>query len=151
DRTGTSVLDGLGTSFGNLSDGIFILYPNAASGSQSPLLASVAIVGNTVSNNDGAGIHAVAGTAITGGVLTITGNRIGTDPTGTIIKTSSTSHGFGNGADGIFLVGFPETDGRTPLVTVGSNTISGNLSNGVDLLSSHQVLIVGNKIGTNAV
>ena len=62
---GTTVDDANGTDLGNLSDGIFLLDPGRqlTVGGQS-LATSVAIRDNTVSNNQGAGIHAVYTTGL---------------------------------------------------------------------------------------
>ncbi len=80
--------------------------------------------------------------------LTIIGNQIGTDLTGTANGLDPSS--YGNGSDGIFL------DGIVSGVTIGGTTagqgnlISGNHADGIDLLSSSGVLIEGNQIGTDA-
>jgi hypothetical protein len=138
DKNGTSVTQGGNPSYilGNLSDGIFLLDSQATS-----------ITGALVSGNRGFGIHA-AGRAGQATDLSIGGNKVGTDITGTTSPTS-----FGNGSDGIFLdrittstIGGTVTVGGT--VYGGPNIISGNRSNGIDLLDSSGILIVGNLIGT---
>ena len=154
---GTTVDDVNGTDLGNLSDGIFLLDPGRqlAVGGQ-PLATGVVIQDNTVSNNQGAGIHAVytTGLSFAPDGLTIADNRIGTDPTGTVVEVlvgtnPSSFASLGNASDGVFLDGVPTTDGTTALVTIEGNLISGNHANGIDLLASHQVLIAGNTIGTD--
>jgi hypothetical protein len=114
---------------GNLSDGIFLLDPG-----------TTLIQHNTISNNRSNGIHAQVDNKTTS-ALTIIGNMIGTDQSGAAIA--------GNDSDGIFL------DEIVSGVTIGgagaavSNVISGNHSNGIDLLDSTNVLIARNAIGTN--
>ncbi len=115
---------------GNLSDGIFLLDPG-----------TTVIQNNTISNNRDNGIHAQVGNKTTS-ALTIIGNMIGTDQSGEVVA--------GNDSDGIFL------DQIVSGVTIGgagatvSNVISGNHSDGIDLLDSKELLIEGNAIGTNA-
>jgi hypothetical protein len=154
---GTTVVDATGTDLGNLSDGIFLLDPGRqfSEGDQT-LATSDVIQGNTVSNNQGAGIHAVfgAGLAYAPDGLMIADNRIGTDPTGTVVEVPASANSallesLGNASDGVFLDSVPMTDGTTALVTIEGNLISGNHANGIDLLQSNQVLIAGNRIGTN--
>ena len=88
---------------------------------------------NVISGNFGNGIR-VAGVEST---MTIAGNLIGTDPTGTLP--------IGNGEDGIHT-------NDAALLTINGNTISGNLDDGIHLFGfgSHSNLIEANKIGTNA-
>jgi parallel beta-helix repeat protein len=136
DITGKLAVDQNGTSLGNLSDGIFLL--NAV---------STRIIDNVVSNNSGAGIHAVnQNPGGPSGPILIQHNRIGIgldDPTaGAPIR--------GNGADGVFFDGIVSnaTIGGTARGTT-DNVISGNHANGINLFKSSGILIEGNEIGTN--
>ena len=157
---GTTVVDGDGTSLGNLSDGIFLLDPGATvsiSGGNQTIPSSDVIEGNTISNNQGAGIHAVDNT----GVSMSAG---GADDHGQPDRDRPVGHLRG-GAVPDELVAVRQSRQRIrrripgrhpdhratsiPLVTIEGNVISGNHANGVDLLDSQQVLIAGNQIGTN--
>ena len=137
DISGTQGVDtNTQVSLGNLSDGIFLLDP-----------ATCVIQDNTISNNRAVGIHA-QGTDGPSTNLTIIGNWIGTNSTGTpnVVGPSS----LGNGSDGIFLssVTVGGTVGGTVVAT--GNVISDNHANGIDLLESSGVSIQGNQIGTDA-
>ena len=143
-------------TLGNLSDGIFLFVPGTTT-----IGGTSAGSGNVISNNRAAGIHAATqanGGAATG-TLTINGNFVGTDITGTsTTQTTTTPQGsstvpLGNGSDGIFI------DSINTGVTIGgvttasspfSNVISGNRADGIDLLNSAYVLIAGNFVGVNA-
>ncbi|MDB5320609.1 MAG: sdrD 1 [Phycisphaerales bacterium] len=87
---------------------------------------------NVIALNNNDGIF------VTGTHATITGNLIGTDPTGTV--------GRGNGSDGIRLDGVGD-------VTIGGtgpgegNVIAANFSRGINVNNSTAVQIIGNTIG----
>ena len=132
-------------NLGNLSDGIFLYVPPATQ-----------IDHNLISNNRADGIHAVtqssSSTAIGG--LTIRGNYIGTNKTGESAAELNSptqlnpSVSLGNGSDGIFL------DLITAGATIGGSTpetcnvVSGNRAEGIDLLDSSGIQILGNWVGT---
>ena len=128
-------VDTYGTNAGNLSDGIFVF------GAIGNTVAS-----NLISNNRGYGIRAsnFQGTAALD--LSIRRNFIGTNNDGSAVSVNNL--GLGNAADGIFL-------DSVSAVTVGGafgqagNVISGNRANGVDILASHDIRVVGNEIGTD--
>ena len=91
--------------------------------------------GNTISGNSGPGVSLTgAGTASD----TVSNNKIGTDPTGTIAHA--------NGADGIMIAAGARA------IVVQDNVISANAANGVSIdgTSVSGVRVVGNRIGLNA-
>jgi hypothetical protein len=139
DSTGEQVLGTTSaTDLGNLSDGIFLLDPGPTQ-----------IQSNTVSNNRGAGIHAVDdahGTPLPSNGLVIAGNLIGTDHTG--LQSLAGSTDFGNGSDGLFLDSIKAAVGAMA-VAIDGNVVSVNHANGISLLNSSGVEIQGNQIGTN--
>ncbi len=141
DSTGTQVADQNTTSLGNLSDGIFLYDPGLTD-----------IQDNVVSDNRGSGIHAQVANAspVPAGDLTIADNMIGVDITGNTVKVGTSD--LGNGSDGIFLDSLKPssmTATTAPIATIEGNEISGNHANGVNVLKSADVLIEGNKLGTN--
>jgi hypothetical protein len=137
-------------NLGNLGDGIFLFVPQATT-----------IASNLVSGNRAAGIHPSTqqtdsggnpGSTITG-TLTIQSNFIGTDVYGmSVTQGTDGSISLGNGSDGIFLDSIQRgvKDITKSKVTITANLISGNRANGIDLLDSNAVVVLGNLIGTNA-
>ncbi len=125
-------------TLGNLSDGVFLFLP-----------ANTAINNNLISDNRAAGIHATrqSGSITSAATLTISQNYIGTDVSGTSVTDAndSTVH-IGNGSDGVFLDDIGSSMSAT---SVTENVISGNRANGIDLLGSTFVSIIGNDIGTD--
>jgi hypothetical protein len=123
---------------GNLADGIFLL--NAI---RTTISGDATSAPSVISGNRGFGIHAV-GDVTTSSWLSISGVFVGTDSTGNTTSYRSSSTGpivfLGNGSDGIFL-------DRIKGSTISGSVISGNRSNGIDLLDSDSVSIVRNKIG----
>jgi hypothetical protein len=133
------------TAMGNASDGIFL--DTVAGSSTQPL----SVMGNDVAGNREDGIHA-AGSANVPTYLSIVGNKVGTDATGTM--------SFGNGSDGIFL----DTVSSSSIGGTASgagNVIAENGADGIDLLDSSEIRdksgnlvpgsgvgIIGNMIGT---
>ncbi len=149
DITGTKAVaipagsPGIGYNLGNLSDGIFLFVP-----------PDTQIQDNTISNNRAAGIHAAAqtsaGTGGTSGIVTIQGNRIGTDESGTKADDpSNPTISLGNGSDGVFLDNIISGATIGGTASSASNVISDNRANGIDLLDSNDVLVVRNMIGTD--
>src|SRR5208337_478535 len=134
-------------SLGNLGDGIFLL---DATGT---VIQGLSGIPSVISGNRGAGIHAVGGSG-----LSITGNFIGTDVTGNnaaytinINPNDPTSYlvSFGNASDGVFLD--QVTNSTIGGTSSGSgNVISGNRSNGIDLLQSSGDSVYGNVIGAGS-
>src|SRR5262249_31964278 len=100
---------------------------------------------SVISGNRGAGIHASQSSN-----LTITGTYIGTDVTGT--QSSYLSGGatvfIGNGSDGVFLEQVPPLGSNLAGATITDSIISGNRSNGIELLDASAINIVANMIGT---
>jgi parallel beta-helix repeat protein len=153
DITGTQATSNPGggqNSFnlGNLSDGIFLF-----------VAPKTNIIGNTISNNRADGVHAATqinsaqGSTVGGtvtGALSILGNFIGTNHAGKAILDANSNPVSGNGSDGIFL------DSIKLGATIGGtgagqgNIISGNRADGIDLLQSNRVVVLGNQIGTDA-
>ena len=117
-------------NLGNLSDGVFL--DNAP---------DTSIEFNLISNNRGAGIHAVEGSITApAGSLMIAQNLIGTDGSGTKAEDAK-KNALGNSSEGVFL--------DTVLgASVIQNVISGNRSDGIDLLQSQGVLVADDAIGT---
>ena len=96
---------------------------------------SSAGAGNVISGNTNSGIRAYGITA-----LTIEGNLVGLDSTGTLDR--------GNGSHGLWVRGTNITIGGA---TAGHrNVISGNGGNGIWLDSADGAIVEGNRIGTNA-
>jgi hypothetical protein len=144
-------------SLGNLSDGVFLFVPQATD-----------IVGNLISGNRADGIHAATqqqsggttpGSTVTG-ALSIQGNYIGTDVSGTSTNQPNTTPAIslGNGSDGIFLDSLSGgvTIGGSGSATVGglvfqqaANVISGNRANGIDVLDSSSIDVLKNFVGTD--
>ena len=132
-------------SLGNLGDGIFLLN---ATGTLIQGSAGAPIV---VSGNRGFGVHAV-GDGVTASNLKLSGVFVGTDQTGNKTaylsdptKPDSTVIFLGNGSDGIFL---DRVVGTRGVDTISDSVISGNRSNGIQLLDSSLVTIVRNNIGS---
>jgi len=124
---GTSA-DGL-TKLSSSDDGIGIL-----EGSGTVIGGTVPGAGNVISGNS-KGVNVYAGTTGT----TIRGNRIGTDPSGTIAV--------GNSFHGIYAVGPVNVGDDT---TPGNNVIAGNTSaQGIVLLNTSGT-VYGNRIGVSA-
>ena len=135
-----------GYNLGNLSDGIFLFIPQATD-----------IAGNLISANRAAGIHAATqqtgttpGSTVTG-TLSIQGNYIGTDISGTLTNQPNTNPAvpLGNGSDGVFLDNLKPSSPVGLAAEISQNVVSGNRANGIDVLDSSNVSIVGNKIGTD--
>ena len=94
-------------------------------------------LGNVISGNGEGGLRAF-------GSITVEGNQLGTDPTGSV--------GLGNGALGIGVddSGFPNV---VIMSTITNNVVSGNRSGGIDVSSTDPdstFTISNNKVGTNA-
>jgi len=123
DATGTKALgNDIGVSFGYMYNGIGA--------------ANTQIVGNVISGNQiGVSIDSASHDTL------ITGNRIGTNATGTAA--------LGNGI-GLSINGFANTIGGT--AAGAGNLISGNSGDGVDVYGSGATdnLIEGNLVGTDA-
>ncbi len=118
-------------NLGNLSDGIFLLNAPATT-----------ITGDTVSNNRGFGVHVVVQTSRTlAPKLFVQGNFIGTSKDGKSV-VDPYAELLGNSGDGVFL-------DRVSQGSVFNNVISGNRANGINLLSSTDIDIYSNKIGTD--
>jgi hypothetical protein len=130
---------------GNLGDGIFLLN---ATGTVIQGTAAAPIV---VSGNRGFGIHAVGdGTSPT--KLKLSRIFVGTDQSGNQTsyladptRSDSTVIFLGNGSDGVFL---DRVVGTRGVATVSDSVVSGNRSNGIDLLDSSLVTILRNNIGS---
>ncbi|MFI5379213.1 MAG: right-handed parallel beta-helix repeat-containing protein, partial [Tepidisphaerales bacterium] len=86
--------------------------------------------GDVISGNTGNGI------VVEGHDNTIQGNRIGTDPAGSMSMS--------NGGDGIFAMGLANN------LRITGNVISANGGDGMTLDGASGVLVSGNFIGTNA-
>jgi parallel beta-helix repeat protein len=138
-----SSVDANSINSGNLSDGVFVLQASGGS------IQGASIQGDVISSNRGYGIHVSGGGGSLG--LTISGDFIGTNQDGTQAVVGGVTPGnligdgvqtFGNGADGVFL------DSASGIQLSG-NVISANRANGIDLLNSSMIPIVGNKIGTD--
>ena len=105
--------------------------------------------GNIISGNKQDGVEITGSPATLNGTL-ISGNYIGTDPSGT--------HAVGNGADGVLLLGSSANTigGATTLPGTGlGNVIAGNSHAGVEIDNPGETpadknVVVGNLIGTNA-
>ena len=129
-------------NLGNLGDGVFLF-----------LAPPARIQDNVISNNRGAGIHAQLSMSSASfpdsPSLLIAANEIGTDLSGEAATDPNNPRvSLGNSTDGVFL------DTITAGATIGGtgtagNIISGNRTNGIDLLHSNGVRILNNRIGTN--
>jgi titin len=143
-------ITGSGTN-GNLVEGNFIgtnaagssAIPNAQGGVRVAAGAGgttigvyVGGAGNLISGNAGNGIWISEGDS-----NTAAGNLIGTDVSG--------NTALGNGSNGI-LVSSGATNTYIGVVTNGRNIISGNVSDGVDIVNANTNFVAGNFIGTNA-
>lgn len=135
-------------SLGNEGDGVSIQLLSGLT-----IATAVTIADNSIASNLGYGIHIAGapGTEISGSGITIAGNQLGTDATGTITT------GLGNGMGGVFLENTANaTIGGTTIAD--GNTIAGNRGAAMDPLQGHgilvqdgsMVLIEHNVIGTNA-
>jgi parallel beta-helix repeat protein len=124
---------------GNLGDGVFLLDTKGTT-----ITGNAANNPSVISGNRGYGIHAVSSSG-----LNITGTFVGTDLTGTTTSYTSGPQSstvfLGNGADGVFL---DQINGSPLNATVSDNIISGNRADGIDLLDSSGIQVIGNKIGT---
>lgn len=127
---------------------------NGGRGVEASIAANTTISGNVISANQQSGIN--LGSDVTG--TTITGNKIGTDATGTVIDPDGVPNSgdeFGNILNGIILFPFFAETVNTNNIVGGpnpedANLISGNavgvqVYNGAD-----RNTIEGNLIGTNA-
>jgi parallel beta-helix repeat protein len=129
DRGGTIAL-------GNDGDGVTISYQPGNTG------GGDVVAGNIISSNGASVVGSTArGLVITGSPgLTVRGNRIGTDGTGTGDRGNA---GLGvaiNGSPGATIGGTADTDG---------NVISGNRGGGLAVSNSPGIRVLGNTIGTN--
>ena len=122
---------------GNLGDGIFLFNP-----------MSTYIWNNVISGNRGAGIHEQNSSSKQANLVTIERNMIGTNRAGDSVaganSTPVVTDFLGNAADGIFL------DSVLGSTTLTNNLVSGNRSNGIDLLQSQGIVVQGNFVGTAA-
>jgi parallel beta-helix repeat protein len=137
-------LQGDGASFGNGADGIFL---DNVSGV--PASSPLSVSGNVISGNHANGIDILDATQ---GLVSIVGNRIGTDADGGG-TLGSPRDDFGNAADGILLNGSNQiTVGGT--VGGSSNVVAGNHGSGVFVSASagdeaQSNSILGNYIGVS--
>jgi titin len=122
DATGTKAL-------GNGGDGLIAYATGDTVGGSTPAAA------NLVSGNGGNGIDLVGGNDL------VTGNRIGTDATGT--------KALGNAGDGVIVFSAGNTVGG-PKAAAG-NLISGNARHGVDVSGTAATgnTVEGNRVGTD--
>ena len=109
---------------------------------------SVAGAGNLISGNGTSGIFIV-----TGGNVTVQGNLIGTDSTGTQALPDSNGHPVGN-LYGISIAQSTQpslvgSDGTGLADAFERNVISGNRVVGIDLVGSSGNIVAGNYIGTD--
>lgn len=119
---------------GNLGNGIRVTNTTGT-------LIGVAGDGNVVSGNTQHGIEVLE--SATG--VTIQGNYVGTNAAGAANRGNGTFGGDGirvssSGTSGVVIGGAGPGEG---------NTISGNLSDGIGLLSGSNFLVQGNKVGTD--
>ncbi len=128
----------------NGSDGIFIdsLVPNVGNS-----LRTAVIQGNVISGNRANGID-----LLNSGAVSISGNTIGTDPSGTIPGLGNSSNGiFLNGSGGVSIQNTIHASLITAGDVISGNLVSGNLDNGIFLANqSENNVISGNEIGTDA-
>ncbi len=124
---------------GNLSDGVFILGN-----------ADTEIHGNLIGGNRAAGIHAAMQSRENGtvpvfvGALNVHENFIGTS------KPNDSGSGGGdlnNGSDGIFLDKLRAEGADATKIRIAANFIGANRANGINVLDSIAVTIVGNLVG----
>lgn len=129
---GSTVLsnNGFGIGFGSFTNGTIIGGDDAADG------ATDGIVGarNYISGNTGSGIFIGSG-------ITILGNYIGTDATGTLARANAGSGIETNVASGTIIGGAAAGAG---------NLISGNTGDGISTGFTGSLVIKGNRIGTQA-
>lgn len=117
------------TGVGNSGDGIYITDGAQQIGGADPSQR------NVISNNSGNGVYATND----GSTANVLNNFVGTDRTG----------GFplGNQNDGVLITG-------TAAAQIGAastgNLISGNAGDGIELTGTASVLVLGNRIGTDA-
>jgi parallel beta-helix repeat protein len=138
--TGTAALgNGYGSTAGHNGDqGLTI----CASGNT--IGGTTAPTANVISGNHGAGL------GLPSSNNQVTGNRIGTNASGSVALA--------NGGDGITLTGFcmqaPSTGGSNNTIggtaSGAGNVISGNAGNGITLVLGTGNQVQGNQIGTNA-
>ena len=98
---------------------------------------------NVISGTKVSFLHSGQGIAITGPSSVrnlVQGNFIGTDATGT--------QALGNGSDGV-LVSSQGLAGSASQTTISGNLISGNASNGIEIVGGGNNLVAGNLIGTD--
>jgi Bacterial Ig-like domain (group 3)/PKD domain len=109
---------------------------------------SVAGAGNLISGNGTSGVNIA-----TGGDITVQGNLIGTDSTGTKALPDSGGHPLGNGY-GVFIAQAAQpslvgSDGSGLADAFERNVISGNGTAGVVLIGASHNTVAGNYIGTD--
>ena len=123
---------------GNTDAGIAVRdSPDNTIGGTAPEARNV-ISGTEVSfHNTGQGIS-ITGPSSTGNL--VQGNFIGTDATGTLA--------LGNGSAGV-LVSSQGLGGSASQTTIRGNLISGNATNGIEILGGGNNLVAGNLIGTD--
>jgi titin len=92
--------------------------------------------GNVISGNADYGVAILISSNVS-----VQGNRIGTDPGGTVAVSNGTGIGVSQGSTNVVIGG--TTD-------VARNVISGNRSEGIELSNSNNVQVKGNYIGTTA-
>ncbi len=145
--SGSSTVDVNGILQGNGLDGIKLEQSATSVSGGGNGVPSATVAYNVSSGNGQNGIHvqtASVSTESSYAVVSIVGNHVGTDISGSLVSASSSDGpiSFGNGLDGILL---NEIRG----VAITNNLVSGNRANGIDLLQSQQVAITGNRIGTD--
>ena len=145
--SGSSTVDVNGILQGNGLDGIQLEQASTSVSGGGNGVPSATVAYNVSSGNGQNGIHlqtASGGTEISYAVVSIVGNHVGTDISGSLVSASSSDGpvSFGNALDGILL-------NKVQGVAITNNLISGNRANGIDLLQSQQVAITGNRIGTD--
>ncbi len=145
DLSGTTIQDLNHKSLGNANDGIWIVNaPSVTIGGEA------AEARNVISGNAGNGIQVgdssgEISSSAAGAV--ILNNLIGVDKTGGV--------SLGNALDGIFVVNLkaaPSASGTAvpASMQVLGNVISGNVQDGILAVNSSELLVLGNKIGTDA-
>jgi len=148
------------TSNGNVTDGVSVLgnYIGTHVGGQFPIangLHGIDFNGATnvnIGNGTVAGRNIISGNAmdginaLNGSNLSILGNYIGLNHLGTF----ALSNGTNAGSEGIIINNTSNVDIGDGSVG-GRNVISGNVSNGIEILNTSDTSIVGNFVGTNAV
>ena len=78
----------------------------------------------------------------TGNNLNISGNYVGTDPTGTLARGNGTNDPLNN--HGILV-----ENGNVTTFNISNNVLSGNVGGGIKLSNAKNVSLIGNKIGTD--